>query len=110
MERIVIKPGQEVIIDGKIFYWEHSKNPGEEKQINITFKELESGVPISEMTVQHQNDWLPFKFSEIAAGNIVRNKGSKRNYMVTGNYGDRATGVAVVDITNPDEWEVLKQQ
>jgi|SRR5690606_20679916 len=45
---------------------------------------------------------------EFTAGTVVRNVGSDKTYLVTANYGSRATAVRSVDLTNPSEWEVLK--
>lgn len=42
----------------------------------------------------------------LESGCEVRHKVSGNYYLVTANYGGRATGVTSVDITNPGEWEV----
>jgi spermidine/putrescine-binding protein len=40
---------------------------------------------------------------------MVRNKSNPgKTYIVTANYGDRVTAVDTVDITNPEEWEILR--
>lgn len=47
--------------------------------------------------------------NELTRGDIVRSKKGFNTYIVCGAYGDRATAVKSVDITNPDEWEILKK-
>ena len=42
--------------------------------------------------------------SELKVGNIVISKASGLSYVVAANYGDRATGMRTIDITNPIEW------
>lgn len=44
----------------------------------------------------------------LQAGSIVRHKNGSVSYVVTANYGNRATAVRTIDITNPSEWEILK--
>lgn len=46
-----------------------------------------------------------FKSEELQRGTIVKHRGSERVYVVTGNYGDRVTAVASVDITHLSEWQ-----
>lgn len=48
-------------------------------------------------------------FKRLSNGDIVRHKISKRVYTVMANYGERVTAVDTVDITNPDEWEVVSR-
>lgn len=54
--------------------------------------------------------WKEIKdINDLKPGDIVRHEGSfNRQYVVTSNYGDRATAVDSVDITNPGEWLILK--
>jgi len=40
-------------------------------------------------------------------GDIVKNQSNDKTYVVTANYGERVTAVATVDMTNPDEWELV---
>ncbi len=40
----------------------------------------------------------------LCTGDVVIGKLSGLAYVVTANYGNRATAVRSVDITNPDEW------
>lgn len=51
------------------------------------------------------------RINQIKEGDIVRNVGDPRKqpFKVMAVYGDRATAVSVVDITNPSEWEVVCQ-
>lgn len=46
-------------------------------------------------------------FKRLDRGAIVRHKSLGDSYVVTANYGDRVTAVRSVDLTNPDEWEVV---
>jgi hypothetical protein len=51
---------------------------------------------------------------ELSYGDSVRHVNHEKGiltciYIVTGNFGDRATAVDTVDITNPSEWEVLRE-
>lgn len=43
---------------------------------------------------------------DVKLGLVVRGRASGEAYIVTANYGDRATAVRTQDITNPDEWEI----
>ena len=46
---------------------------------------------------------------ELQQGDIVRHRINKDLvYVVHANYGSRATAVRTADITNADEWEILK--
>lgn len=47
---------------------------------------------------------------ELKEGDIILHKGltSGPAHIVTGCYGDRVTAVHTIDITNPDEWLVLR--
>ncbi|RJP48763.1 MAG: hypothetical protein C4586_08595 [Anaerolineaceae bacterium] len=47
--------------------------------------------------------------SELKPGMIVRGKSTGQTFMVLVSFGDRVTAVSTADITNPDEWEVLKK-
>ncbi len=47
--------------------------------------------------------------SELKPGMIVRGKSTGQAFMVIVNFGDRVTAVSTADVTNPDEWEVLKK-
>jgi hypothetical protein len=46
--------------------------------------------------------------SKFNTGTLIKNKGSGNLFVVTFNYGDRATAVWSIDITNPSEWEIVK--
>lgn len=46
--------------------------------------------------------------SELKVGDIIKHKGTFRDpYVIMANYGDRATAVRTVDVTNPIEWELF---
>lgn len=45
---------------------------------------------------------------DLKPGDIVRGKISHRTWMVIANYGDRVTAVATQDITNKDEFRILR--
>lgn len=47
------------------------------------------------------------EFLKLSPGDIVRGKLSERTFVVTANYGGRVTAVDSVDITNPNEWDLL---
>jgi hypothetical protein len=42
-------------------------------------------------------------------GDIIQGKASRQLYIVTGNFGTRVTAVQTVDVTNPDEWELVME-
>ena len=44
------------------------------------------------------------KLSDLAVGDIVRNKSASEAMVVTGNYGTHVTAVRTTDISNPSEW------
>lgn len=46
-------------------------------------------------------------FSKLDRGDIIEHKGNTRVFIVTANYGDRVTATTTVDMTNPDEWELV---
>lgn len=54
--------------------------------------------------------WKDLDFNTLKRGDIIRNKGSKNSYVVASNYGNRATAVNTVDVTNKIEWKVLKRK
>ena len=48
--------------------------------------------------------------NDLAPGDFVRHVGGGRaTFQVLANYGGRATAVAVADITNADEWELVSK-
>jgi len=49
----------------------------------------------------------PEQMKNLEPGDIVRGKLSGYGYIVTANYGERVTAVRTVDITNPDEWDII---
>jgi hypothetical protein len=48
-----------------------------------------------------------YEMKHLQRGDIVRHREDSRTFIVTGNYGDRVTAVATVDITNHTEWEIV---
>ena len=49
------------------------------------------------------------EFTKLKPGDTVRHKSGSQEFMVFANYGDRITAVAVADLTNPEEWEVVSK-
>ena len=49
-----------------------------------------------------------YEFLTLQRGDIVENKYARgETYVVTGNYGNRVTAARTVDMTNPDEWDLV---
>ena len=48
------------------------------------------------------------RIDELKPGMTVRHKGSSDAYLIHDCYGNRATGVRTIDITNPVEWEIIE--
>lgn len=48
-------------------------------------------------------------FNDLQRGDIVKHKSDYHLYVVTGNYGGRATAVRSVDMTNPIEWVLVRK-
>lgn len=48
------------------------------------------------------------QMDKLQPGDIVRGKSSRQAYVVTANYGDHVTAVQTADLTNPDEWELIR--
>jgi hypothetical protein len=46
--------------------------------------------------------------ADLKTGDVIRGKSTGRTYVVVSNYGNRVTAVAVADVTNPSEWEVMR--
>lgn len=51
------------------------------------------------------------EFKDLDIGDIVRHvhNGIEGIWVVTGNYGGRVTAAQTVDMTNPNEWEVISK-
>jgi hypothetical protein len=47
--------------------------------------------------------------SSLSRGDIIRHASHSRTYLVTATFGDRATAVATMDITNPSEWILVER-
>jgi hypothetical protein len=55
--------------------------------------------------------WLRIKnLRQLQRGNIVRNRGTGQSYVVDSTGGDRVTAVTSIELTSPDEWEVVQQE
>lgn len=48
------------------------------------------------------------EFQNLREGDIVQAKASGMGYIIVGKYKDRAIAVRTVEITNPDEWELIE--
>jgi len=46
-------------------------------------------------------------FSKLSRGDIVKHIGDTKTFIVTSNYGKRVTATTTVDMTNPNEWELV---
>jgi len=46
-------------------------------------------------------------FSKLSRGDIVKHIGDIETFVVTSNYGKRVTATTTVDMTNPNEWELV---
>jgi hypothetical protein len=51
----------------------------------------------------------PADFRSLKCGDIVQSRFDSTGYIVTANYGDRATAVTSVDMTNPTEWDLIQK-
>ena len=49
------------------------------------------------------------EFAALKEGDIVRGKSSGMAYVVTGNYGSHVVAVRTVDMTNPDEFDLVQK-
>jgi hypothetical protein len=47
------------------------------------------------------------EFKNLREGDIVQSKASGKAYIVTENFHNRVTAIRTVDITNPDEWDLI---
>ena len=53
----------------------------------------------------------PKQFRGLKPGDLVRHKSKgSRAHIVHGNYGDRVTAVRTVDLTNPSEWDHVREE
>jgi hypothetical protein len=50
---------------------------------------------------------LSININSLKNGDVVYNTGSGQVYTVTSSYKNRATAVRSIDITNPNEWELV---
>jgi hypothetical protein len=49
------------------------------------------------------------QFKELGVGDVVKSAVRHCVYVVTANYGDRVTAVMTADMTNPDEWLLVRK-
>jgi hypothetical protein len=62
-----------------------------------------------EQSMVPANEFVEFEaIMQLKTGDIIRSRLSGEAYVVTGQYGGRATAVKTVDVTNPDEWLVMR--
>jgi len=50
-----------------------------------------------------------YDFNDLQRGMLIRHRADQRVFVVTASYGNRATAVASVDMTNVSEWEVFER-
>jgi len=63
---------------------------------------------IKALNIPCVNGWLPIKkVSQLNRGDIIMHISGGSSYIVSENYGERATAVDTKDITNASEWLVL---
>ncbi len=48
------------------------------------------------------------KIEQLKRGDIIRHVSGGQSYVVDSTYGDRATATVTKDLTNAQEWEVLR--
>ena len=49
------------------------------------------------------------EFNSLKKGDMVKHKSCPECYVVTTNYGNHITAVDTIDMTRPDEWEIVKK-
>lgn len=49
------------------------------------------------------------EFMNLREGDIVQGKSSGLGYVVVANYGNHVIIVRSMEITNPDEWEIIQK-
>ena len=49
------------------------------------------------------------EFKNLTRGDIVRHKGLGDSWLIDMSYGNRKTAIRTVDLTNPDEWELISK-
>lgn len=70
-------------------------------------------APFKPPTKEHPMKWTPFtSILDLEVGTLVRHRDrgilGGDHLVVAANFGRRATAVAIVEITNPPEWEILR--
>src|SRR5688500_16908165 len=64
-------------------------------------------IPITVNKPEQKSDMKEEQFMNLNTGDIIKHKSSESTYVVTANYGSRVTAVRTVDLTNPNEWELV---
>ena len=49
------------------------------------------------------------EFKKLGVGDALMHVTGGHSVIVTGNYGDHVTAVRTVDVTNPDEWRIIRK-
>ncbi len=47
------------------------------------------------------------ELDQLEPGDVIRNKGSSRSYVVLDNYGKRLIAIRTICISNPGEWDLI---
>ena len=47
------------------------------------------------------------EFLNLQPGDLILSKSGERSLIVTGNYGNKVTAIMTIDITNPEEWQLI---
>jgi len=77
------------------------------KAITAVRKKYGSIAKFHEVMRKAERDAEPLEMSSFKRGRIARHKHSGNSYVVDANYGNRATATRTVEITNPEEWEIV---
>ena len=55
-------------------------------------------------------NYVPLQtLTQLRVGDTIRSRSGGMSYVVVSHYGTRVTAVRVQDVTNPPEWEVLRE-
>jgi hypothetical protein len=49
------------------------------------------------------------EFNDLNRGDLIKHRAESTVLIVTANYGDRITAVETWDVTNPDEWAIVRK-
>ncbi len=47
------------------------------------------------------------EFKNLSRGDIIRHKDKTQSALVDVTFGDRVTAVQTIDVTNPEEWDIV---